>query len=219
MTIRYERYSADTSEHGITEQLVDCYRNVFSDTPWNEWLKCGVCGKYWGRKDIEYIKDITFLHCGQPLVDFWPKEVVLSDIRNEIRSDISSCWLAFDKDRVIGFCWGYPATTTALTEKMGLSIDFQLLGINGAQKASFALQDEVGVLAPYRGRKIAKELVRLRNKDFLNMGLDLGIVRTRESPEPSITYLWYSKIGYRILARYPNGDGRVVMGIHLRDIV
>ncbi len=219
MEINYIRYSADTSDDDITNQLVECYRNVFADPPWNEWLKCSICGKYWGRKDIEYIKDITFRHCGQPLVDFWGRKTVLSDIKNEIKSGTSSCWLALDQMKVIGFCWGYPSTTSDISKKMGIPIDFSPLQLSDSFNQPLALQDEVGVLAPYRGKKIAKELVRLRNQDFLEMGLSCGIVRTREAPEPSITYLWYSRIGYHVLARYPDDDGRVVMGIRLAKII
>jgi len=66
-----------------------------------------------------------------------------------------------------------------------------------------------GMLPP----KLAKAMVAERLDDFLEMGLEVGVVRTRRYPEASITFLWYTqKLGYRILASYPDNDGRVILG-------
>ena len=37
----------------------------------------------------------------------------------------------------------------------------------------------------------------------------MGVVRTRMLPEPSVTYNWYTRIGYKVVGRYPDVDGRV----------
>ena len=51
-----------------------------------------------------------------------------------------------------------------------------------------------------------------RLDDFLERGLRVGYVRTRQYPEPSETFLWYTqKLGYQIIATYPNADGRVIL--------
>ena len=202
------RYSPSSENQELTNQLVECYRDVFSTEPWNEWLKCEKCGNYWGIKDENFLAKSNFHHCNIPLIDFWPKEIVLSDLQHEITTH-SSCWIALADERVIGFCWGYPIATSDLEEKLGLPIITEIEKHYGEQ-AVVAYQDEVGVISSYRGRKIAKAMVLYRLNDFLDKKLTIGIVRTRQSPEPSETYLWYKQLGYQTLAKY--SDGRVILG-------
>lgn len=218
--VTYVRYHATADESHLTAQLVECYRVVFADDPWHEWLKCAnhVCGKYWGVKDAPLLAATGYMHCDKDLIDYWSRAEVLADIYSEIKRDRSYCWLVMDGDRVVGFCWGYQTDLPTFDHKMGIGVDFSLLGIDDPGTALLALQDEVGVLVPYRGRKFAKELVYRRNQDFRQIGLEYGLVRTRETPQPSVTYKWYKKVGYKILARYPEGDGRVIMGIKLSDL-
>ncbi|MEK7538374.1 MAG: GNAT family N-acetyltransferase [Patescibacteria group bacterium] len=204
------RYSPDSNDYLLTAQLVECYRDVFADTPWNEWLKCSKCGKYWGVKDQGLLASLNFRHCDIPLVDFWSREQVLFDLRHEIISG-SSCWLAMSNKTVVGFCWGYPINISDLETKLGVSFNTEL-EYNFGTSGLAAYQDEVGVLSAYRGRKIAKAMIIHRLNDFLTQGLQIGIVRTRQKPEPSETFMWYTqKLGYKILANYPNDDGRVIL--------
>ncbi len=211
------RYSPYRDNHELTAQLVDCYREVFSDGPWHEWLRCQKCGMYWGVKDRALLASWKFRHCGQPLEDFWPRAQVIEDLYHEIVSE-ASCWLAIDqKGKVIGFCWGYPMTISELEKKLGIAFHAELEKELGAQHA-IAYQDEVGVITACRGRKIAKAMVIRRLDDFLRGGVHVGIVRTRQSPEPSETFLWYKRLGYLTLASYPDGDGRVILGRLLDDL-
>ncbi len=201
------RYSPDSNDSLLTAKLVECYRGVFADEPWNEWLKCQRCQKFWGTRDSGLLAATKFRHCDEPLVDFWPRDQVVADIYHEITPK-SSCWLAVSGDIVVGFCWGYPITVPDLEEKLGISLNSNL-GTNGL----IAYQDEVGVAASHRGKKIAKAMVLRRLCDFLSQNLTVGVVRTRQYPEPSQTFLWYTeKLGYRILVNYPGDDGRVVLG-------
>ena len=206
------RYLPNSGDHAVTAQLVECYRDVFADGPWHEWLKCSQCQKYWGTKDRGLLASHKYRHCNTSLVDFWPREQVASDLLREITSE-ASCWLAMSNTSVVGFCLGYPITITNLESKLGISFSTRL---EHEATEPVAYQDEVGVLSAYRGRKIAKAMVARRLDDFLAQGLKVGIVRTRQSPEPSVTFLWYTnKLGYRILADYPGKDGRVVLGRNL----
>ncbi|QQG45544.1 MAG: hypothetical protein HYW89_01250 [Candidatus Sungiibacteriota bacterium] len=206
------RYSPNGGEHELTAQLVECYRDVFADGPWHEWLKCPQCQKYWGTRDRSFLASNRFRHCNTPLVDFWPREQVVCDLHHEITLE-ASCWLAISNLSVIGFCWGYPITIIDLEAKLGVSFGAELAY---EPTELVAYQDEVGVLSAYRGRKIAKAMVTRRLEDFLAQDLKVGIVRTRQSPESSETFLWYTnKLGYRILANYPGEDGRVVLGRNL----
>ncbi len=211
--VSFVRYSPEQSDPSITHQLVECYRAVFATAPWHEWLKCPVCSRYWGIKDQELLSLSGFRHCGVPLVDFWSREQVVSDLHHEITPQ-ASCWLALDGTTVVGFCWGYPLTVAALQAKLGIAFGGEIPREN--DDSVVAYQDEVGVLAAYRGRKIAKAMVALRHEDFVAQGLRFGVVRTRQSPEPSLTFLWYTqKLDYKILATYPGEDGRVVLGRRL----
>jgi ribosomal protein S18 acetylase RimI-like enzyme len=206
------RYSPRGENHPLTAQLVECYRNVFADEPWHEWLKCRQCGEYWGVKDRAMLASMKFRHCGKKLVDFWPKEQVISDLHHEITPS-SSCWLAMDKKVVVGFCWGYPIAVGELKAKLNIQFSGQ------RENELIVYQDEVGVLSAYRGRNIAKAMVLRRLDDFLNQGLKFGIVRTRQNPEPSVTFTWYTqKLGYEILAAYPGNDGRVILGRRLNEL-
>ncbi len=189
-------------------QLIECYRDVFADSPWHEWLKCPKCEMYWGKKDHVTLLESKFEHCGSPLVDFWPRKDVLEDLTHELSSG-SSSWLALDqeKDTVIGFCWGYPMIISHLEDKLGIMFPEQW---KSGREGLIAYQDDVGVLSEYRGQKIAKRMIINRLQDFLAQGLGTGLVRTRKSPEPSTTYLWYTeKLGYDTIASYP--DGRVIL--------
>lgn len=211
------RYSPANGDPLLTAQLVECYRDVFADGPWHEWLKCPQCQKYWGTKDRGLLVSYKFRHCDRPLVDFWPREQVISDLHHEIAPE-ASCWLAMSKDRVVGFCWGYPITTSDLEAKLGVSFNNNPECHSEAAEP-IAYQDEVGVLSAYRGRKIAKAMVVQRLSDFISQGLQIGIVRTKQSPEPSETFLWYTeKLGYKILANYPGDDGRVILGRQLSGL-
>lgn len=210
------RYSPRNDDHSLTGQLVECYRDVFADGPWHEWLKCSKCQKYWGTKDRELLTSYKFCHCDTPLVDFWPRVQVISDLHHEITPE-ASCWLAMSNASVIGFCWGYPINTTDLETKLGVSFRAKLDCDDNRNPVAY--QDEIGVLTAYRGRKIAKAMVANRLDDFLAQGLQVGIVRTKQSPEPSETFLWYTrKLGYEILATYPGDDGRVVLGRKLSGL-
>lgn len=203
------QYSPQRDNGELTAQIVECYRDVFADAPWHEWLQCSRCKKYWGIKDLGLLVSAGFRHCNMPLVDFWPREHVTHDLQTEITEN-ASCWLAMDGEKVIGFCWGYPITITKLVSKLGIPVDDSL---QADRNGLVAYQDEVGVRTSYRGNKIAKTMVLRRLDDFISQGLQFGIVRTRKTPEPSVTFSWYTtKLGFRVLAEYPNGDGRVILG-------
>ena len=213
--ISYVRYSPHKDSTRLTEQLVEAYREVFSTEPWNEWKKCPTCERYWGQKDARYLQSVEFRHCGVPMVDFWPRETVTQDLFHEITPECS-CWVAISDSSIIGFTWGYPIDLNTLEHKLGVPIASSFAHYFGTAE-SIAYQDEVGVTDQYREKKIAKALVAHRHADFLSRGLEVGVVRTRARPMPSVTYLWYTKkLGYKQLAEYP--DGRVVLARRLEGL-
>lgn len=214
--ISFVRYSPHVDESSITSQVVECYRQVFADGPWHEWKQCPRCKKYWGTKDREYLERSGFYHCDIPLVDFWTREKVTADLFHEITRG-SSCWLAFCESRVIGFCWGYLITLECLEKKINLPLE-PIFSSSFGGHLQVAYQDEVGVISEFRGRKIAKTMVKYRLHDFLSQGLNIGVVRTKEYPEPSETFLWYRRLGYEVIARYPYSDGRVILSRNLEGL-
>lgn len=196
--------------------LVGCYRAVFGDEPWNEWKKCPVCEDKWGLNEKDKLVAINFTHCGQSVVDFWPSCTVKSDIYEELSPD-SSCWLALDGSRVIGFCWGYPVKPIDLEKKLKLPEVANQIKSSFGNIAFVGYQDEIGVLKEYRGQKIAKKMFMLRLKDFLSMGIEVGVVRTMSNP-PSTAYGWFKKTGYDVIVEYNDADRRVILARTLRDL-
>ena len=147
--ISFVTWSPHNGDHSTTAQVVECYREVFADTPWNEWLRCCKCSKYWGKKDGALLASMRFLHCGVPLTDFWSRDQVVADFLHEITEE-SSCWLAINDNQVVGFTLGYPIDSNQLMEKLGLEfrIDFHFV----------RYQDDIGLLSPYRQSKVGKAL-------------------------------------------------------------
>jgi GNAT superfamily N-acetyltransferase len=199
----------------LLAQLVECFRNVFAGPPWNEFLKCPNCNGYWGTKHLGVLASEGYRHCNLELVDFWPRTTVLQDIYHEVTGE-SSCWLAMYGDKVIGFAWGYPMQINALSEKLKLTLNTSSFALDATSTVIY--QDEVGVVPEFRGQGIAKELVKRRNQDLCNRDTKIGVVRTRKDPEPSITYIWYERLGYQIIGEYPAGDGRVIMASNVETL-
>ncbi|MFH1392359.1 MAG: GNAT family N-acetyltransferase [bacterium] len=200
----------------IIPHLVECYREVFAEEPWNEWKKCSVCGAKWGLGEKDLLRSINYEHCGETVFDFWPTKTVEEDIAHEITSD-ASCWLALSNTKVIGFSWGYPIAPQDLEKKL------QLLGVANRLHRMFdniervAYQDEIGVLKEFRGQKIGKSLNIRRVNDFINQGLKAIVCRTKTNP-PTVTYLWYTqKLGYDVIAEYNDLDKRVILARSLLD--
>lgn len=208
MHIAYRRYRF--GDDALLAQIVTCYQSVFADPPWNEWKRCSVCNRQWGRTEWNAWLEANEspMHCGLPVSEFWPAAQVRQDIEHEL-TPRASCWLALDDGKVIGFCWGYPIALEDLERKLGTSISLRFLWKCGHSPSSeVAYQDELGVLLPYRDHGVARQLVTLRQVDFARKQLSLNVVRTREDP-PSVTYLWYTREGYREIGWYD--DGRVVL--------
>lgn len=208
MHITYRRYRF--GDDALLAQIATCYQSVFADPPWNEWKRCSVCNRQWGRTEWNDWRKTngSKKHCGIPVIEFWPAAQVRQDIEHEL-TPRASCWLALDGERVIGFCWGYPIALEALESKLGVGLGLRFLWKCCHDPSSeVAYQDELGVLLRYRRHGVARHLVTLRQVDFAKEQLTLNVVRTRKDP-PSVTYLWYIREGYREIAEYE--DGRVVL--------
>lgn len=219
--ITLHKYSPHDGDHVRTSHLVECFRSVFADRPWHEWLKCSnpQCSQYWGVKDHAVLAKQKFLHCDVPVIDYWPRAKVMEDLSKEITAD-ALCTLAIrGNDEVVGFCWGYPISIEALEEKLEIQFRENLEKAFGPH-SHVGYQDEVGVIPACRGDKIAKVMNFERIRDLSSRGLHVTISRARRAPEPSVTFLWYTqKLGYQVLREYPGDDGRVILGSRLDDVM
>ncbi len=218
-SVRIVRFNPNHQDNQVLFNLViDLYRQVFAVAPWREWKKCEICGSFWGREDEKELEAMNFTHCSRPLVDFWPCAEVRNEWLEEITPEASS-WIALDGCEPIGFCYGYPIRISDLEKKLGVVFEENLETLfDGNVNGSVAYQDEMGVHENYRGCGIAKQMYLMRLIDFLNNGFSIGVMRTRETPEPSVTYKWFMRIGYKIIARYPGTDGRVILAHDLRKV-
>ena len=197
----------------LFEQLIDCFILIFGQEPWNEWKLCPSCGKKWGSQQKGTLELINFEHCGQPVIDFWPKQKVREDALHEI-TDESSCWLALIENRVIGFCWGYPIEIKKLGPKLELDgfIPSFISAFNHGGQIAYV--DEIGVEEKYRGKKIGKELFARMKEDFKQAGLKIAVARTKNNP-PTVLYHWFKKDGYLIVDKYYDADDRVILANYL----
>lgn len=213
--IRYIRFNPHHNTE-LLPQLIECYREVFGEEPWNEWKQCKICKTKWGVNEKIILQKMNFTHCGQPIVDFWSREIVQKDLFHEITPD-ASCWLALNNKTVIGFCWGYPIDLENLESKLGIKgISIELRNQFGYVD-HVAYQDELGVLKQYRGIGIAKKMFIHRLKDFRRQRLNIGVIRTKTNP-PSVTYLWFLKLGYKVISKYNDADGRVILARSLTNL-
>lgn len=205
--IRLER--ENLADNPLLSQLVECYRQVFAEEPWNEWLKCPQCQYRLGINQVNGQLPVC-PDCQIGLVEYWPAEQVEQDILHEVGSNDSWCWLVVDLSRLIGFCWGYTISVANLERKLGVSLAGLCERFKLDLNSEVAYQDELGILHEYRGTGLGRGLVINRLNDFLTNGLQIGVMRTQAEP-PTVTYGWYLRKGYEVVARYPVGDNRVVM--------
>ena len=214
--MHFQRFSLSKNAE-LLPGLVRCYQDVFATLPWGEWRKCAVCDTHWGIESSGELEATGFLHCGVPIQAYWPADEVERDLVRELTIPGVSCWLAFDESRIIGFTHGYPVDVCEIDRHLGLDgVGSSIIEAFGSI-SSIAYQDEMGVIAEYRGLKIAAELFRLRNVDFKALGLSTGVVRTMTNP-PTVTYRWYNAIGYQTVGRYDDNGGRVVLARLISDL-
>lgn len=119
-------------------------------------------------------------------------------------------YIACDGKDVVGFAFARFERTTELEDKLGIGFasEVDLRAGNTLDSEYVVYQSDLGVLAPYRRQGLGKRLFRAR----IGRGFRNQIVRARQYPLPSVTYTWYTeKLGYEVIARYPEEDGRVIL--------
>ena len=153
---------------------------------------------------------------GAPWYESWSVQAVQS-LLFKLPKDIS-CWVALDEEKIVGFCWGYVMSLSDMEKYLKLSIASEFENLFG-KNAVIAYQSDMGLLDEYRNQGVARELFSSRQQDFLDQGLEVALVRTRELPEPSVTHSWFLyKEKYQILKRHEASDGRCILAKDLRQL-
>lgn len=215
--VKFVQFDINTCTQDLLEKFIRVYQEVFADPPWNEWLHCPICHKHWGIEQKAEVEALNFQHCHVAMEEFWPHDTVESDLRHELEGK-SSCWLAFLNDRVIGFCFGYGITPEKLEEKLKLPGCAETIKNNCENAGTIAYHDDLGVLNEFRKLGVAKKLFELHLNDMIAQGLKFGIGRTKQSDPPSVTYVWFKRIGYQVIDSYPPEDGRVIMACTMNQL-
>ena len=155
---------------------------------------------------------------GYPWFETWSTKDVRATLRRIPEG--ASCWIYVDNDLrcgpyVMGFTWGFEISDSDLTKMTDPKTVAAFRSKFGGGRIAY--QSELGVLESHRKRGVARELVSRRNQDFLQLGLEIGVIRTKADP-PSVTYQWYQRIGYEVFYRYDDGTHRVLMARKLAGL-
>jgi len=202
------------------DSLVECYRDAFAWLPWQEWKLCLGCEKKFGKEEENFLMpQLRCPICQQPLVDFWEPKKVKKDIKNELNRLMSSCYLLVEEnsEKVVGFTWGYAIEAKELEKHLKLPGVAERLKKHYPAEKLFVYQDEIGLHKNYQGKKLGKVLFLAHVLDFVNQGLNISVVRTKTLP-PTVTYPWYKRIGYKVIQKYNDADGRVILTANFSEL-
>ncbi len=126
--------------------------------------------------------------------------------------------IALEGETVVGFAFAKVGYVDEFERQLGISFAAEVAKRRyGAWDPEFVLyQSDIGVLDRYRGKGLGKRLFRERLRGNQQA---YQVVRTRQYPKPSVTYAWYTqKLGYEVVARYPEEDGRVILFQRGKDL-
>ncbi len=207
----------------VSTEFIATYRRIFEDPPWNEYKKCPSCIQLDGnplkfsRETFDKLRAGKCNKCGLVLVSYFSDEHIRNDLRNALSRKNPSCHFVRHNGQLIGFCYGCEYSYEELEHE--LELNGLVRGLENAfGRKRCAYQDEIAIDAPYRRRGYAKQIFRLRHQDFLASGIQIGVVRTQTKP-PSVTYKWYTKSGYAIVAAYGDNGARIVLACDLTTLV
>jgi ribosomal protein S18 acetylase RimI-like enzyme len=203
-------------------ELTHLYQKVYGAAPWNELCKCGnpECGEFWGFSQSRVIEELNHRHCGLPMIPCWTEEDLLDEFK-KISSKKNFCaTLAFDMDmdfpKLVGFCWGYQFDSE---EEVDTKLEMPGLGkIIGELEGPVVYLADLAVEDEYRENGIAKMLTRLRNEQMQQAKVVSVFTRTKDGQEPSVTNVWYEKIGLSVVVRYNDSRERVIRAGKLKEI-
>ena len=212
----YDRYALVAGQP-VSREFVDLYRTVFEDPPWNEYRACLQCPglrgspkRKFSRVEASQIPGSNCPTCTTDLVPYFSDDDIVSDISTCLNGKNPSCWFVRYQGELIGFTYGAEMTADELEHDLrSPGLAQSLLNAFGSGKR-YAYQDEIAVRSDFRKRGLAKELFERRLQDFRSMHIDIGVVRTKTLPQ-SVTFSWYVRRQYAVVASYQDADARVVL--------
>lgn len=183
--------------------IVQAYQKTFGQAPWNEGYKCPVC-----EETVSLIKKTDYcpscLKQGKSviMVEYWPKNKVITDFYQEMSKPESLCLIAKFGDDVVGFAWGYEVFINHTIDEY-----LEAPGLHELVSGDFFYLDEVAVLPEFQGKGIGRNLIK---QLFENQPHKKIILRTLEKSQMS--NLINSMEGKIIL---PISRDRVIMSLVL----
>ncbi|MCD4762122.1 GNAT family N-acetyltransferase [bacterium] len=201
--------------------LIECYREVFAWDPWYEWKKCTKCGQKYGKEHKkDMLPELKCPKCGNGTVDFWSKEQVQKDIKNELGRSSSICYLLIENEsgKVIGFTWGFlmrPGEFEAHLELEGFA---RALADFFPNADFFVYQDEIGIIKNYQGRKLATVLFKKLFSEMRERGNTVGVARTKLKPRSLVSKWYEEKLNFKRIMRYNDFDERIILAAELDSI-
>lgn len=185
-----------------------CYQVGFAGPPWNEWKKCSSCDTHFGidMEDTDYCPI-----CSKRLEQFWPINQISSDILGSLKLPFAHCAVAVIGTDVVGLLLGYAISSCELSSHLGLYGEnyFSTLDVG-----LVAYSDDIVVRPEWRGKGVGRMLHDSWADWIYKSGLKHVIVRTLSDP-PTVIYNWYQRIGYYIVAKYPEPDKRVILHLSM----
>lgn len=167
------------NEPSTVLQIVSVYQKAFGEChPWFEGYLCPVCQHTLPLDSKIHLcpKCLDETDSLIEMVEYWPTAKVISDFYSQTLQRGSLCFIAHEKNVVLGFAWGYPLV---LSKESALHLDAPDLENQDIDHRFFYL-DECAVLPKYQKLRIGRQLVEsmLEHQPF-----DSLILRTKaDSP-------------------------------------
>ncbi len=140
----------------IVTEIVSLYQETFGSSPWNEGYKCPVCGLI---ASLSYQSKICPACLEQDrrilMIEYWPKSKIISDFYSEMRKPKALCLVAQEKNKLIGFAWGYEVMLN-----QEFAIYLEAFSIHEILSGKFFYLDEVAVGPRYQGHGVGKKIIK-----------------------------------------------------------
>lgn len=167
----------------------------------------------WEQSLIDCYKQIF---AAPPWNEHWWTDDLVHEVLSHYAGPNASIVLALDGVHVIGFACGAFLCSGDLSRELELALPYPTNQVVGYLK-------DIGVAEPYRHHGVARSLAHeLTNKISQHCDChSLILARTLATPEPSVLYHWFPKIGFSTIAHYPEGServGQVILGSRFSDV-
>ena len=147
--------------------------------------------------------------------EWWTNELV-QEVLDQYAGPNAKIILSVEKDQVTGFAWGACWKSCELSQELNLELPF-------LPQQEVAYIKDVGVVENCRKAGIARALLR-ELTTTISAHCDsqsMLLARTLASPEPSVVYHWFPKVGFSTIARYSDQServGQVILGAPISDV-